>query len=79
MFIKSDQQTGLQIVYQGNPLKVTPVAIGTDTFFRVHLPGADIELKLEYIDGNPSWAEDGVVTERSEALGRLIEQRDGAS
>lgn len=73
----SVQQNGLQIVYEGNPLKVTPVAVGTDTFFRVHLPGADIELKLEYIDDNPCWAEDGVVTHRSEALGRLIEQADG--
>jgi hypothetical protein len=71
-------QQKLSITYKGQQVKVTPFSNGVDTFFTVHLPGNELRVKLEYIHDNPCWVEnDGVVTKRSEELGRLIEETDG--
>jgi hypothetical protein len=77
IIIMNIQLEELSIMYNGEPIRITPHASDTDTFLTVHLPEDDIELKVEYIDDNPCWTENGVVTQRSEQLGRLIEERDG--
>jgi hypothetical protein len=71
-------QEDLFIAYNSQQVKVTPLSDGVNTFFIVHLPGNELQLKVQYIDDNPFWVEnDGVVTERSQQLGRLIEESDG--
>jgi len=72
------EQEELSINYKGVLTKVTPSSNATDTFFTVHLPENDLQLKIEDIDDNPCWVEDGGgATERATELGRLIEEFDG--
>lgn len=72
------QKEHLTINYKGATVLVTAHCNGTDTFFTVHLPGNDLQLGVDYVDNNPVWIEsDGNVTERSEEIGRLIEEYDG--
>jgi hypothetical protein len=71
-------QQDLLINYCGQEVKITPHSDGVNTVFTVHLPGNELQLKVQYIGDNPYWVEnDGIVTKRSEQLGRLIEESDG--
>ena len=75
--MNTDQEQ-LHIQYRGQPLTVTALSQETNTLFTVLLPEEKLQLKIEYIDDNPFWVEDdGVVTERSQEIGRLIEEFDG--
>jgi hypothetical protein len=76
--ISMSTQQDLIVTYNGQDIKITPYSEGVNTFFTVHLPENELQLKVQYIGDNPYWVEnDGVVTERSEELGRLIEEADG--
>jgi hypothetical protein len=76
--ITMSTQQDLIVTYNGQDIKITPYSEGINTFFTVHFPGNELQLKVQYIDDNPYWVEnDGIVTERSEQLGRLIEESDG--
>jgi len=64
--------------YNGEQVTVTQVSVASDTLFTVHLHGNALQLKMGYIDDYPVWVEDkGLVTKRSEEIGRLIEEYDG--
>jgi uncharacterized protein YneR len=76
--ISMSSQQDFFITYSGRQVKVTPYSDGVNTFFTVHFPANELQLKVQYIEDNPYWVEnDGIVTERSEQLGRLIEESDG--
>jgi len=54
-------QQELLIPYNGQQLRVTAHSDDADTFFTVYLLGSELELKIEYIDHNPCWTENGVL------------------
>ena len=70
-------QEQFSIYYEGREVAVTTSSNETNTSFVVHLPAKDLQLNVKYIDDNPVWVENGVATERSEKIGRLIEEYDG--
>lgn len=74
----NSEQEELRINYKGQNILVTAYSQDVNTLFAVHLPEKDLKLKIDYVDDNPVWVEDdGIVTERSQEIGRLIEEYDG--
>lgn len=69
-------QTQQVIKYNGTQIPFDTRSEGIDTYFIIHLPDEDIQLRIQEIDDEPTWVEDGKPTERAHELGRLIEEYD---
>lgn len=68
----------LQIIYKGNMIKVTPVAVDKHTQFIVHMSAGDVKIEMVVKeDRNKYWQEEGTrETDLAIELGKLIEEAE---